>query len=380
MPPPRCGDPRPRRGVLMLGIPDERGRGAADRGDIGEDERGRSGSRAPRARCARAATALDRDAQPGSAEAIEELFRRHWRRPIGPPTSSSPTRRRRGHRPGVVPGRGPGARPLRPPPPVRALAAPDRRQPGDRLRAAPALRRESALLPPPSPPLRSRRDLGRAARRARRAPARAAGRGRPPLPARVHAGRDRRILGLPRGTVNSRLRRASTVSGRRSRRRARARETEPRRASAHVHDPRGGCGGAALLGDPRRPRRALPAPTGPPARASRPPPRRAVGAGDRAQPGRREDRRLVAEIVGIGAEDANPALRSLPAAGELLVEPAQGLWLVREEGSKRLLGDYHQASWSSLRGLFVAATDGRGPLALDPAGKVRWTFPRRAGP
>jgi len=82
---------------------------------------------------------------------------------------------------------------------------------------------------------------------------------------------------------------------------------------------------------------------------------------------------LVEDVVGIGAEDAKPALRSLPTAGELLVESEQGVWIVREDGSKRLLGDYEQATWSP-RGLFVAATDGYELAAMDPLGNVRWTI------
>ena len=73
-------------------------------------------------------------------------------------------------------------------------------------------------------------------------------------------------------------------------------------------------------------------------------------------------------------DDAKPALRSLPAAGELLVESEQGPWIVREDGSKRLLGDYEEASWSQPRGLYVAATDGRTLLAVEPDGTVRWTI------
>ncbi|MGH2986590.1 MAG: hypothetical protein ACRDLO_07885 [Solirubrobacterales bacterium] len=79
------------------------------------------------------------------------------------------------------------------------------------------------------------------------------------------------------------------------------------------------------------------------------------------------------EAMGIGEQDARPALRSLPAAGELLVESAQGPWIVREDGSKRLLGDYGDATWSP-RGLFVAAADGRELIAVEPGGEVRWTI------
>lgn len=80
---------------------------------------------------------------------------------------------------------------------------------------------------------------------------------------------------------------------------------------------------------------------------------------------------LVRDVI--GEEDARPALRSLPTAGELLVESDSGPWVVREDGSKRLLGDYEQATWSP-RGLFVAAADGRELVAVDPLGEVRWTI------
>jgi hypothetical protein len=86
----------------------------------------------------------------------------------------------------------------------------------------------------------------------------------------------------------------------------------------------------------------------------------------------------VEEVIGIGEEDAKPALRSLPAAGELLVQSPSGPWIVRGDGSKRLLGDYGDATWSP-RGMFVAAADGRQLVAVDPVGQVRWTV-TAAGP
>jgi hypothetical protein len=83
---------------------------------------------------------------------------------------------------------------------------------------------------------------------------------------------------------------------------------------------------------------------------------------------------LVHDVVETGEPDARPALRSLPAAGELLVESRQGPWIVRADGSKRLLGDYAQASWSP-HGIYVAVTEGRELIAVDTAGEVRWTYP-----
>ena len=63
----------------------------------------------------------------------------------------------------------------------------------------------------------------------------------------------------------------------------------------------------------------------------------------------------------------------LPGPGRLLVQSDQGPWVVRRDGSKRLLGRYHDASWSP-RGLFVVATRGRGLVALEPGGKPRWSI------
>ena len=152
-----------------------------------------------------------RDAQRGSAEALEELFRRHWRRAhraaylvVGDAAAAEDIAQEAF----LAAIRRP--RPLRPPAPVRALAAPDRGQPRDRLRpGAGAARRE-----------RARRD----ARGARAAPAPDAISDEL-LAALAELGPEHRavvvlryvleytpgeigeMLGLPRGTVNSRLRR-----------------------------------------------------------------------------------------------------------------------------------------------------------------------------
>jgi WD40-like Beta Propeller Repeat len=73
----------------------------------------------------------------------------------------------------------------------------------------------------------------------------------------------------------------------------------------------------------------------------------------------------------VGAEDAKPELKTLPAAGELLVEGGDGIWMVRDDGSKARLGDYDEATWSP-NGLYAAVTDGDRLLAVDPEGEVRW--------
>jgi dipeptidyl aminopeptidase/acylaminoacyl peptidase len=81
---------------------------------------------------------------------------------------------------------------------------------------------------------------------------------------------------------------------------------------------------------------------------------------------------LIGDVVDPGRERAEPALTELPTGGRLLVESARGPWIVHRDGSKRLLGEYDEATWSP-RGLFVAATHEHELLALDPLGEVRWT-------
>jgi hypothetical protein len=78
----------------------------------------------------------------------------------------------------------------------------------------------------------------------------------------------------------------------------------------------------------------------------------------------------------VGKERAVPALSSLPAPGRLLVESPKGIWVVQEGGSRRLLGDYREGSWSPF-GRFVAAARQHELLALEPQGEVRWSLARR---
>jgi hypothetical protein len=85
----------------------------------------------------------------------------------------------------------------------------------------------------------------------------------------------------------------------------------------------------------------------------------------------------IGDVLEPGVEDAQPALTRLPGGGRLLVESAQGPWLVHADGSHRLLGRYEQATWSP-RGLFVAATGGRTLTAVEPDGDVRWSLSRDA--
>ena len=89
-------------------------------------------------------------------------------------------------------------------------------------------------------------------------------------------------------------------------------------------------------------------------------------------------RHWVRDAVEPAREPAQPALTSLPAPGSLLVDSVKGPWIVREDGSKRLLGAYRESAWSP-HGLYVAATGEHELAAVDPLGDVRWTL-SRGGP
>lgn len=76
-----------------------------------------------------------------------------------------------------------------------------------------------------------------------------------------------------------------------------------------------------------------------------------------------------------GRKNANPALSSLPDRGGLLVTSPRGPWILKPDGSKRLLGSYREAAWSP-HGLFVVVTQGRQLVATEPKGRVRWAIAR----
>jgi hypothetical protein len=78
----------------------------------------------------------------------------------------------------------------------------------------------------------------------------------------------------------------------------------------------------------------------------------------------------------VGVRRAEPELFALPAPGRALVESAKGVWVVRQDGSRRLLGRYRDAAWSP-HGLFIAAVRGNQLVALDDRGRARWSLPRR---
>ena len=76
-----------------------------------------------------------------------------------------------------------------------------------------------------------------------------------------------------------------------------------------------------------------------------------------------------------GERNAKPALASLPAPGRLLAESSSGIWVVQNDGSKRLLTGYRDAAWSP-HGLYVAAVHGNELRALEPNGRVHWSLGR----
>jgi dipeptidyl aminopeptidase/acylaminoacyl peptidase len=81
----------------------------------------------------------------------------------------------------------------------------------------------------------------------------------------------------------------------------------------------------------------------------------------------------VGEVVESSAPKPEPELARIPGGGRLLVQSAAGPWVVQPDGSRRLLGDYEEASWSP-RGLFVAAAEGRTLSAIEPGGAPHWSL------
>jgi hypothetical protein len=81
----------------------------------------------------------------------------------------------------------------------------------------------------------------------------------------------------------------------------------------------------------------------------------------------------VGDVVESSAPKPEPELARIPGGGRLLVQSAAGPWVVQPDGSRRLLGDYEEASWSP-RGLFVAAAEGRTLSAVEPGGTPHWSL------
>lgn len=81
----------------------------------------------------------------------------------------------------------------------------------------------------------------------------------------------------------------------------------------------------------------------------------------------------VDDVLDASAPRPEAGLAEIPGGGRLLVQSARGPWVVQPDGSRRLLGDYEEATWSP-RGLFVAAAEGRTLSALEPDGTPRWSI------
>jgi hypothetical protein len=77
----------------------------------------------------------------------------------------------------------------------------------------------------------------------------------------------------------------------------------------------------------------------------------------------------------VGVKHAATALFRLPAPGRLLVNSTHGPWVIQQNGAKRLLGSYSEASWSPF-GRFVVATRGSELVTMEANGKVHWTLAR----
>ncbi len=84
-------------------------------------------------------------------------------------------------------------------------------------------------------------------------------------------------------------------------------------------------------------------------------------------------RHWVGDVFSAGVPKAHPGLAEIPGGGRLLVQSARGPWVVQADGSRRLLGDYGEATWSP-NGLFVAAAAGRTLSAVEPNGTPRWSL------
>jgi hypothetical protein len=80
------------------------------------------------------------------------------------------------------------------------------------------------------------------------------------------------------------------------------------------------------------------------------------------------------DVVSPAPKATRSSLFALPAAGRLLVVADGNAWLMRDDGARRQLGGFDDASWSP-GGLHVVAARGRELVALDPDGKENWSRP-----
>jgi hypothetical protein len=99
----------------------------------------------------------------------------------------------------------------------------------------------------------------------------------------------------------------------------------------------------------------------------------AAAVGILASPPGRSVIHAIREAVGV--KKAQRALFALPAPGRILVNSSRGAWVVEQNGSKRLLGPYREASWSPF-GRFVVGLKGDELVTMEPNGHVHWTLAR----
>jgi len=83
-------------------------------------------------------------------------------------------------------------------------------------------------------------------------------------------------------------------------------------------------------------------------------------------------RSWVDEVLTAPTPRPEPTLGEIPGGGRLLIQSAAGPWVVQPDGSRRLLGDYEEATWSP-RGLYVAVAEGRTLSAVEPDGTPHWS-------
>jgi hypothetical protein len=99
----------------------------------------------------------------------------------------------------------------------------------------------------------------------------------------------------------------------------------------------------------------------------------AVLAGVLTSPPGRSVIHAIREAVGV--KKTQHELFSLPAPGRLLVQSSRGPWVVQQNGTRRLLGQYREASWSPF-GRFVVGAKADELVTLEPNGTVHWTLAR----
>jgi len=75
------------------------------------------------------------------------------------------------------------------------------------------------------------------------------------------------------------------------------------------------------------------------------------------------------------ASKPKAALTALPAGGLLLVDSPRGPWVVKQDGSMRLLGPWWEGAWSP-NAEHVAVTRAHRLAALTPDGTIKWALSR----